>query len=323
MTHRAKQRTRCLQRFAMCRKRSTHHAVLPLAANRQEGCQPLGWRVSHGMNATCLHDSATRKVGDRWQTLTHIDSAKRYTTSVVLAHVLGSQGNRSHGTFSTAAASAFSLRSDCDHELPRGHRRIADTYPEGGGYREQPKESTHSAELACTKPLESGELSRRKEPSLQATTVHIPSLSIATTSESSLEIPRTLDCESRTFWLSIRTIYSKSTCRQCVRQRRRRPKTIALERLPTATTGAPPPPPPLPPQTKKYQAADRYLRRSKGVPTGDMRRTSPEAEASTKHALPPPPASSRDIRSEADGSVSAHRIDTIGLWSVQALNLMR
>lgn len=42
--------------------------------------------------------------------------------------------------------------------------------------------------LACTKPLDGGELSSRKELSLQATTVHIPSLSIATTSESSLEV---------------------------------------------------------------------------------------------------------------------------------------
>lgn len=40
---------------------------------------------------------------------------------------------------------------------------------------------------------------------------------------------------------------------------------------------------------------------------------SPEAEANTKHALAPLLAS----------SVSAHRIDTIGLLSVQALNLVR
>lgn len=66
-------------------------------------------------------------------------------------------------------------------------------------------------------------------------------------------------------------------------------------------------------QNKQQHATQGYLRWSRGVPTGDMRRTSPEAEANTRHTLAPLPAS----------SVSAHRIDTIGLLSVQALNLLR
>lgn len=52
------------------------------------------------------------------------------------------------------------------------------------------------------------------------------------------------------------------------------------------------------------------------APTGDSRHTLPEAEASTKHASP---AVAGDAGPASP--VSTHCIDTIGLWSAQALNL--
>ena len=54
------------------------------------------------------------------------------------------------------------------------------------------------------------------------------------------------------------------------------------------------------------------------APTGESRHTLPEAEANTKHAFPPPTG-----HAEPASPVSTHRIDTIGLWSAQALNLHR